>query len=1247
MTGHSLLAAALLATQLAAPPPPKEPAPGGTILPLPEAQPAPEAVRWAGSDRVIDRLAAEVERAAERRDPRLLGLLYRLWNYDHLVDHPERVAQAVAKVLGARGIAPLAKAHAAYLAAQLARTRGDEETARVLLDEVGLIRDAMVIGPFDNSAGQGHEARTPVEDGGRLDQPVDGKVRPVTWRHVKGLSPHGVLELSQLVSPSAEASAYVAVVVEADAPTPAAIRTGSVDQLRVFLGSRLLGSVDTRRFANLDQDAFPALLPRGRSLLLLKSSWTERSGRLLFRLTAPDGRPLKGVRVLADPGPVAEAFAKLSSTRIAAPKHRVTGVRDALDRLAERTKGRARADVLALRSDLMAILGLFDTRKLPTPPERDLEAAIRLAPDDPSLRFFFAHRVSERDPALAREQLEAALKSDPGFAPALLELGMMAQSSGRLVEARRRLAAAVGADPRLMAAHVSLAVLGFDELEEGAAAILRLKRAPGLDRSSSGLVELARMQRSAGDKTGAFETAERAITLDHQNSLARHLAIGMALDRGDTERALEHVEAALRNRPWVLRNRIKRARILAGMKGRLPEAIGVMKEAAETFPDDPAAASFLAELLLFAGERTRALAELDRSLALDPHQPQVRRHRRALSGERRELEDEFSADALALSKHPVSDDERRWGAAYLADRGAIRLYPNGKSTQFRQWVFRLQNPRLKDDLRTHRIHYSPTREIVDVLSAERIRPTGEIIQASRISDEGTGGKVSGMYVDQRFKTIVFDDLDEGDVINIRYRVESVGHNMFGGFFGEIEALQSVLPKQDVRFTVIAPKSIPLYSAGIRAGPPVRSERGDDAILSWSFDHIDALELEPFAPPYPDIGMLVSVTTYENWSDLGRWYAGLFREQMELDEPARKAAKAAIGGAKDERRIIERLYNYVVKNTRYVGIELGIHGWKPFKASEVHRRRYGDCKDKSTLLATMLRDNGIDAALTLVRTADRGRLPADHATMWAFNHAITYVPSLDLFLDPTAEFSGSKELPYQDQGAMALIVHPDGRTRLTTLPTSTAEDNLNRSSYQATFERDGAVMLEGVERFFGARASSLRDQFEEIEHRKRQLEAQLGEVFAGVRVEKLAFSDLANLEAPVEYRYNAVVPRYGTVEDGSLTIPVALFQHQVAGAYAKLAERRTTLTISHPWSTQNVVEYRLPRSAKVVKLPEGLTIESKHISLVQQVRRTEHGFIADDVVTMSSKEVPAEDYPEFRETCLAIDRALARKVVIAW
>ena len=72
---------------------------------------------------------------------------------------------------------------------------------------------------------------------------------------------------------------------------------------------------------------------------------------------------------------------------------------------------------------------------------------------------------------------------------------------------------------------------------------------------------------------------------------------------------------------------------------------------------------------------------------------------------------------------------------------------------------------------------------------------------------------------------------------------------------------------------------------------------------------------------------------------------------------------------DEARV-RAVYNFVVENTRYVGLEFGIHGYKPYKVTQVLARRFGDCKDKASLLLALLREVGVDADLVLVRTAAR-------------------------------------------------------------------------------------------------------------------------------------------------------------------------------------------------------------------------------------------------------------------------------------
>ena len=109
---------------------------------------------------------------------------------------------------------------------------------------------------------------------------------------------------------------------------------------------------------------------------------------------------------------------------------------------------------------------------------------------------------------------------------------------------------------------------------------------------------------------------------------------------------------------------------------------------------------------------------------------------------------------------------------------------------------------------------------------------------------------------------------------------------------------------------------------------------------------------------------------------------------------------------DERAKINAVYKYVVDKTRYVALEFGIHGYKPYRCSQIFARGFGDCKDKATLIVSMLRELGIGAEMVLVRTGMRGDIKDKPASLAVFDHAIAYVPSQKLFLDGTAEHSNT-------------------------------------------------------------------------------------------------------------------------------------------------------------------------------------------------------------------------------------------------
>ncbi|MEO1337620.1 MAG: hypothetical protein AAFV29_18395, partial [Myxococcota bacterium] len=249
---------------------------------LPPPRPASAQQRWTSAPKVIDALARAAESDASRGDW-ALARMYRLWNFNRLLSVPGRVGQAL-DTIAKRGT-PLVRDHARFLQADLHRRANRLDQARTTIGELGLLTDGWLIGPFDNAAGGGHQAVYTPENGVELTAKVAAKGRTLSWRRLEKVASDGVIELSALLPQGNEASAYVAVAVEADRQVRAALRTGSADSLKVWINGQLVMDRAQRRFAFMDQDATGIVLEKGFNLILFKSSWQGDRGRLFARLT--------------------------------------------------------------------------------------------------------------------------------------------------------------------------------------------------------------------------------------------------------------------------------------------------------------------------------------------------------------------------------------------------------------------------------------------------------------------------------------------------------------------------------------------------------------------------------------------------------------------------------------------------------------------------------------------------------------------------------------------------------------------------------------------------------------------------------------------------------------------------------------------------------------------------------------------------------------------------------------------------
>ena len=187
------------------------------------------------------------------------------------------------------------------------------------------------------------------------------------------------------------------------------------------------------------------------------------------------------------------------------------------------------------------------------------------------------------------------------------------------------------------------------------------------------------------------------------------------------------------------------------------------------------------------------------------------------------------------------------------------------------------------------------------------------------------------------------------------------------------------------------------------------------------------ELEDPKPPQ------VQMTTFQSWDEVGQWYAGLERDRIVPDEKVRAKAQALVQGLNTDKEKAEALYQFVAKNFRYVSLSLGQGRYQPHAAADVFANQYGDCKDKHTLLSSMLIAAGLRAYPALMNSSRK--IDADVPSPAQFDHVISAIPlgSEILWADSTAEVAPFRLLSPQLRDKKALMIPANAPARLETTP----------------------------------------------------------------------------------------------------------------------------------------------------------------------------------------------------------------------
>src|SRR5258708_1378660 len=261
-----------------------------------------------------------------------------------------------------------------------------------------------------------------------------------------------------------------------------------------------------------------------------------------------------------------------------------------------------------------------------------------------------------------------------------------------------------------------------------------------------------------------------------------------------------------------------------------------------------------------------------------------------------------------------------------------------------------------------------------------------------------------------------------------------------------------------------------YEAKNIALSPTVGEDGKYKTYSWSVKDLSPLEEEEgavsYESRYPSILLAPNrfkLDDYEgdmtSWKNFGRWYGDLKKDMDLLPEDRKAFFLGLVKNAKDDREKTRIIYTYLQKNFRYVSIQLGIGGFRPFSADFTDKKKYGDCKALSNYMQAVLQVIGIKSYQAPVNATYNKEPVNPDFPCNQFNHVIVCVPQPkdSIWLECTSRTNDFGSLGSFTENRNALLITEDGGVLVTT-PASKARDNTFTSLTYIALKADGSVRV---------------------------------------------------------------------------------------------------------------------------------------------------------------------------------------------
>ncbi|MFY9939147.1 MAG: DUF3857 domain-containing protein [Silvibacterium sp.] len=423
-------------------------------------------------------------------------------------------------------------------------------------------------------------------------------------------------------------------------------------------------------------------------------------------------------------------------------------------------------------------------------------------------------------------------------------------------------------------------------------------------------------------------------------------------------------------------------------------------------------------------------------------------------------QDQPKSVPLTLPNSPDSTSDALFakeGAVYEKIATVVHYDADGLGEKMLTVVARIQSEGAVHEAGLLTFSYASGEEKVEPVYVRVRKPDGTVVNTPAADAQDMPTEVTReapFYSDLREIQIPVKSLSPGDKLEYQVRFVRQKSTAPGQFWGALnfarhdvvldETIELSFPK-DKYVLVLSPKD-----------KPVIAEENGLRVYRWKISQLEPSSDKKKDKYDPDELPSVSYTTFRNWQEVGEWYGSLAKDRTVVSPEIEAKAKELTQGKTTDDEKIEAIYHYVSTQVRYIGVAFGIGRYQPHSAETVLDNQYGDCKDKHTLLAALLKATGYDAWPALIGSSLK--LHPELPSPAQFDHVITVVSlgKREIWLDSTPEVTPYRLLMAQIRDKEALVIPTGGMPKLMRTPADGPFPFIDSTTATAKLDSQGTI-----------------------------------------------------------------------------------------------------------------------------------------------------------------------------------------------